>query len=58
MTVVYNYTDPATDCDYQYQTSTNVSTPLATPVVSCGIATSSSVTFMDRFGCGAIRGYI
>jgi len=45
VTVVYNYTDPATDCDYQYQTSTNVSTPLATPVVSCGIATSSSVTF-------------
>ncbi len=43
--IVYDYTDPVSGCSYQEQVSTVLVAPLTTPVVSCGTATATSVTF-------------
>ena len=44
-TIYYNYTNPQNMCDYVDSVSTEVFEPLATPVITCGDATTQSVSF-------------
>ena len=45
-TITYDYTDPATGCDYSTSVSVAITDPLAPVVVSCGTSTTNSVEFL------------
>ena len=43
--ITYEYTDPATGCDYQGSAPTEISQALVAPILNCGMATTNSVEF-------------
>lgn len=43
--ITYEYTDAATDCNYQGSAPTEISQPLVAPILNCGTATTNSVEF-------------
>lgn len=45
-TIVYSYTDPTTGCPYSAQLTTDISQPLAAPVVQCGNITTDNIEFV------------
>ncbi len=44
-TILYDYTDPATACEYQASATVSVNAPLATPTVICSDEDLNSVSF-------------